>query len=424
MQLHGKASRVTIYIGEDNRHQGKPLYTALLELLRKEGAAGATVTRGLAGFGAHSRIRTANLVTLSADLPLRVEWVDQPEVVERLLPAVRALVEDGLITVETVDVVQYAAGRSANLLDLPVQAVMRSAVTSVATTAPVAEIVTLLLRRGYRSVPVVDDAGVLAGIISDGDLLRRAGLDARLGLQAGLTAEQVRRQFQKLQNQHQVAADIMTQPVVSIAADEPVRTAVNRMADRHLKRLPVVDAAGRLVGLVSRLDILRSAEYHHGGAEEAPALPRSGATLADLADPNAPAVGPLASAESVLAALEESRQLRVVVVDDERRPIGIISDGDLLRRSRAAEQPDFVARLRGIMTGQRAGARLRLDPTETAADLMTVPLITVRADAEPAAALRVMLQKQIKRLPVVDSDGRLVGLLGRASLLNWLLGSE
>ncbi|MCB0054538.1 MAG: CBS domain-containing protein, partial [Caldilinea sp.] len=56
--------------------------------------------------------------------------------------------------------------------------------------------------------------------------------------------------------------------------------------------------------------------------------------------------------------------------------------------------------------------------------LMTVPLITVRADAEPAAALRVMLQKQIKRLPVVDSDGRLVGLLGRASLLNWLLGSE
>ena len=73
MQLHGKASRVTIYIGEDNRHQGKPLYTALLELLRKEGAAGATVTRGLAGFGAHSRIRTANLVTLSADLPLRVE---------------------------------------------------------------------------------------------------------------------------------------------------------------------------------------------------------------------------------------------------------------------------------------------------------------------------------------------------------------
>ena len=424
MQLHGKASRVTIYIGEDNRHQGKPLYTALLELLRKEGAAGATVTRGLAGFGAHSRIRTANLVTLSADLPLRVEWVDQPEVVERLLPAVRALVEDGLITVEAVDVVQYAAGRSANLLDLPVQAIMRSAVTSVATTAPVAEIVTLLLRRGYRSVPVVGDAGVLAGIISDGDLLRRAGLDARLGLQAGLTAEQVRRQFQKLQGQHQVAADIMTQPVVSIGADEPVRMAVSRMADRHLKRLPVVDASGRLVGLVSRLDILRSAEYHRGGAEEPPALPRRGATLADLADPNVPAVGPLASAESVLAALEESRQLRVVVVDDERRPIGIISDGDLLRRSRAAEQPDFVARLRGIMTGQRAGARLRLDPTETAADLMTVPLITVRADAEPAAALRVMLQKQIKRLPVVDSDGRLVGLLGRASLLNWLLGSE
>src|SRR5262245_41996979 len=105
MQIQGKAYRVAIYIGEDNHYQGKSLYMALLELLLKEGASGATVLRGLAGYGAHSRIHTTTIVNLSADLPIVVEWIDLPERVERLLPTIREMVNDGLITLEEVQVV-------------------------------------------------------------------------------------------------------------------------------------------------------------------------------------------------------------------------------------------------------------------------------------------------------------------------------
>ena len=69
MEILGHAKKVTIYIGESDRWEGKPLYVAILEMLKAEDCAGATVTRALAGFGAHSRIHTARLVDLSADLP-------------------------------------------------------------------------------------------------------------------------------------------------------------------------------------------------------------------------------------------------------------------------------------------------------------------------------------------------------------------
>ncbi len=76
MQIQGAGERVIIYIGEAHQHKGKTLYMAILELLRSEGAAGATVVRGVAGFGAHSTIHTAGILSLSADLPIRIEWVD------------------------------------------------------------------------------------------------------------------------------------------------------------------------------------------------------------------------------------------------------------------------------------------------------------------------------------------------------------
>lgn len=111
--MDGPAQKVTIYIGESNHQHGKALYMVLLEFLRREGAAGATVTRGLAGYGAHSHIHTANIISLSVDLPIIVEWVDTPERVARLLPQIKEMVTDGLITLQAVEVVLHvpAMGR-------------------------------------------------------------------------------------------------------------------------------------------------------------------------------------------------------------------------------------------------------------------------------------------------------------------------
>ncbi|MBX3070670.1 MAG: DUF190 domain-containing protein [Thermomicrobiales bacterium] len=102
-----RAIRVCVYFGERDHYQGQPLWAALLELLRREGAAGGTVVRGIAGFGAHSVIRAARIVDLSTDLPLVLEWIDQEPLVDRLLPAIEDMLQGGLITTDAVTIRRY-----------------------------------------------------------------------------------------------------------------------------------------------------------------------------------------------------------------------------------------------------------------------------------------------------------------------------
>lgn len=421
MQMQGDATRVTIYIGESDRYRGQTLSMAILELLRREGAAGATVTRALAGFGARSRIHTANIESLSLDLPIKIEWIDQPQRVERLLPQLRRMVNDGLITVDTVSIVQYSTGRSQDPLDQPVQNIMREEPVSVGPQTPVAELVTLLLERGLRSLPVVDAERRLAGIITDGDLLKRAGLQSRLGLQEALSAEQLHEQLAALRESQAKAADIMTQPVISVRAADKARVAVDRMVKHGLKRLPVVDERGQLVGIVSRLDVFRAVAFQLADVQPDAEPPHNGRTVVELMHTDVPAVKPDARLEEIVQALEQSGRRRAVVVDDERRVLGIITDGDLLRRSRQAQNPGLLSRLRGLITGRAEETPLLPDADETAADLMTAPVISVQTDTPIADALHLMTEHGVKRLPVVDTDGRLVGLLGRASVLRGLL---
>jgi PII-like signaling protein len=107
MEIEGFGRRVQVYIEEGERIHGKPLYLAILETLKAEGAAGGTVAKGIAGFGAHGRIHMAHLVDLAAPLPLVVTWVDAPERVDRLLPIICDMVGEGLVTVDDVTILKY-----------------------------------------------------------------------------------------------------------------------------------------------------------------------------------------------------------------------------------------------------------------------------------------------------------------------------
>jgi uncharacterized protein len=109
--LDGEQFLVRILLGESDQFHHMPLARALLERLRSEGFAGATVMHGVAGFGASSVIHTASLVELSTDLPVLIEVVDDQAHVEKLLPILDEMVTGGaLVTVERVRVVRYAAG--------------------------------------------------------------------------------------------------------------------------------------------------------------------------------------------------------------------------------------------------------------------------------------------------------------------------
>ena len=103
----GEKVLMRIFTGETKKFGHIPLYEALVELFRKEGLAGATVLRGVAGFGPRSILHTAGLLKLSADLPLVIEVVDSQEHLEAVLPEVDRMMSGGLITMEKVQVRRY-----------------------------------------------------------------------------------------------------------------------------------------------------------------------------------------------------------------------------------------------------------------------------------------------------------------------------
>ena len=117
--LTGERVLMRIHIGEDDRWEGRSLYHAIVELLRDQRYAGATVFRGIAGFGAHARMHEPKLFRMSSDLPIVIECIDTAEKIDAVLPTLDRMIGGGLITLERVRVIMYrghpAAGDAATL---------------------------------------------------------------------------------------------------------------------------------------------------------------------------------------------------------------------------------------------------------------------------------------------------------------------
>ncbi len=107
MKLEGKAKMLRIHFGEDDQWKGQPLYQAIVERCRQLDIAGATVYRGIRGYGASTRIRRSHLLQFSPDAPILVQVIDTQEQIQRLLPALDEMVSEGLIAVSDVEVIKY-----------------------------------------------------------------------------------------------------------------------------------------------------------------------------------------------------------------------------------------------------------------------------------------------------------------------------
>lgn len=108
---NGKLLR--IFVGESDKHEGVPLHEWIVRRAREHGLAGATVLRGLEGFGVHSRLHTAKILRLSTDLPVVIEIVDAEDKIESFFPVIDAAIDEGLATVEKVEVRFYRSGTDA-----------------------------------------------------------------------------------------------------------------------------------------------------------------------------------------------------------------------------------------------------------------------------------------------------------------------
>ena len=103
----GERTLMRIFIGESDRHHGRPLYEAIVELFRARGLAGATVLRGITGFGSTSHVKTEKVLRLSLDLPIVIEVVETDEAIRAVLPELDAMIGGGLITLERANVIMY-----------------------------------------------------------------------------------------------------------------------------------------------------------------------------------------------------------------------------------------------------------------------------------------------------------------------------
>ena len=257
---------IRIFLGETARHGGRPVHEAIVEEARKRGMAGATVFRGVMGFGANSHVHTSKILRLSEDLPMVVEIMDVPERIRAFLPHAQALLSEGVLAV--------FPGKAIFHLPMRVRDVMTPDAATVRPGVPLAEVVDVLLGRGVKAVPVIEN-GKPVGIVTGGDLLKRSTLGLRLDIQRRLPPELRDETLAALKTEGLTARDAMTAPAVTVNIRAAVPEAARLMAERGLKRLVVVDDLGEMVGLLSRVDVLRAYARAATLATALPGLPKA-----------------------------------------------------------------------------------------------------------------------------------------------------
>lgn len=419
MQIKGPAQKVTIYIGESDKWKSKPLHAAILQKLKDEDCGGATVFRALTGFGAHSRIRSTSLVALSSDLPLIIEWIDNPSRIERVLPKIQEMVIEGLITVQAIEVVAYGHRALRQVAaGVPVQDVMSREVQTVNHKMPLLDVIELLLDKAYKALPVVDDTNRLVGIVTEGDIQNKIELLA-LSAQHELTKEELAAELHRLRRIDQTVAQIMTPDPVTVTGETAVARAIELMLSKKIKRLPVVDEEQKVQGIISRVDVLRTFSQPPVAKTKRPEPPPGEHTqVGEIMMTAVPTVTADAPLSEVVDLLVTSVQRRVVVIDDDEHVVGIITDGDLIRQTASKARSDVIDALRK-RSGPSRGDSVYLQQQQAEA-VMTAPVLTVTVDTSLRDALQLLVEKRLKRLPVVDGEGKLVGLVGRGGILQAL----
>jgi CBS domain-containing protein len=191
------------------------------------------------------------------------------------------------------------------------------------------------------------------------------------------------------------------------------------MVGHYVKRLLVVDASHKLLGIVSRVDILRALAQPGLAEMPRPSLPPgSPEQVGQIMLKQVPTVLTNVSLAEVVHLLVTYARRRVVVIDGARHVVGIITDGDLMNRATEKERGGILQSLtRRLFLAGEATFHLNY---RTAAEVMTAPVITVTPTTPLREALRLLLHHGIKRLPVVNEQGQLVGLIGRADILQAL----
>ncbi len=412
---------IDIFTNEQAWWRGRPLTDAIVERVRELKIAARTiVVKGSQGCYETGEIAgSAKIEPISYNMPVRISIVFPAAELSRVIQAVGKMVDDGIVGVQDFGLITHKTRGILLPRYIRVRDIMTPAPKKVGLSTPLDEVARLLLVSSFTGLPVVDEQDRPVGVIAQWDLIYKANMGMRIGLLARSDREKTAAVLEALASKR--ASEIMSQPAVTVGQDRMVSEAVKIMIENKVKRLPVVDDAGKLVGNLSRLDVfhtvMRDRPGRDGRADRG--IPADNVrTASDIMSHSAFTVLPDTPVEEVINIMGSNDIQRVCVVDREGRFLGLIADVDL-----------FIAfsGIPGIWDYAAKGSFFHPDTqdselqnhlrSKTASRVMNSNIVTVREDTAMDEAMRLMLERAIKRLPVLDAEGKLKGLISRECLL-------
>ena len=408
---------VTVFLreGRDDPHD-------LVEKVRKLGlCARCLVTPASEGCFENGEVATTKILVLSTALPKKVEIVVPEADGQVVLDLLEREIVDGIITVAPAPVVMHRTAKRLIPNHLQVRHVMNRSVTVATPQMDLAEAARRLVAGGLVALPVVDDERHVVGVLSQRDLFQQGYLSLRAGLFAIFDEEDARVALAPLSGKR--ASDVMTTPADTIRDDTYLPDGIRLLEKTGRKRLPAVDEDGRLTGLFARLDILKAITHHTPGWYATGTghvdLTRAH-TVADAMRPRPDAVRIEGSLGDLLEIFLATGRCCVPVVDAADRFVGLVFDRTLVGHLAGHglglwELVTGKVSLHGLASRHHSLAEaLQQTRAET---LLDRQVTTIRPDAPIEEAVRLIAATGYRYLPVVDAEGRLVGLVGRTDLL-------
>ncbi len=413
---------IEIFTSEDARWHGKASWDVIIRRIQElHIAARCIVTRGYEGCFENGEVANSFIEVEAFNMPLKIEIVLPSAVLDAVLSMIDEVLPDGIVAVRELEVQIHKSHSSLIPRQLAVKDVMTPSPVSVTEETPVAEVIRILVSHEFNSLPVVNDRNEPVGIITQNDLITRAGMPVRLGLLTSFEQSQRETYLQQLAGL--TARQVMTQPLVCVEESKRLTTAVDQMLHHKLKRLPVVDSKGKLVGIVARADIFHTIARNASGIHQEqphPTLTGKVDTVGHIMERDVSQVQADTPLLEVVRTMSAIGTQRAVVVDAGGKLAGMVFDADLLQvfsEHKAGQWSQLLSHLPLAEIAKRHREYIDQSKHHTAADVMKTDTITIREDVRIEEAVNIMIEYGIKRLPVVDQAGVFLGLVSRDAVL-------
>jgi len=417
-----KYNVIEIFTNEEARFGNRPLYEAVVDTVQDMKIAGRCfVTKGTDACYENGEISTRNILTLSFNLPVKIDIIIPSPELDRTLSVIDEMVEDGIVAFRELNIKSHKAQKHLIQRQIRVKDIMTRSPEVAITDTPVSEVAKVLLSSIFTGMPVVDQDNHPVGIITQGDLIYRAKMPVRLGILADSDRADIDSVLKSLAVK--TSKKIMTWPAITIREDASVTDAASLMLKKNVKRLPVIDGSGKIQGMLSRLDIFQTITKESPdwqAFQKQNVIVKNIKLVSDIMRRDSHTVLPETSVEEVIRIIDSDDIQRVSVVDKDNKFMGLISDKDLLAAF-SDQMPGIRDYLSSLISFKEKGKRhktLREKLCEKkAGEVMKKEIVTVFEDIRIDEAVKIMVERRLKRLPVIDSKGRFKGMISRDSLL-------